>query len=260
MTLQHEITSVAVILPSFNERNIIGEMVASVGAFAAENPHYSFLFVDDGSDDGTDLIISREITRLGHGNISFLRQEQNRGKGYAVKTGFAIVEADALCFIDSDMAYSLDHLKLIEEGLRRSDVVIGSRRLPSSATMRPSLRRYILGQCFNWLVRHALGLPYQDTQAGIKGFRFDAARRILEKSGISDFCFDVELLFIARKLGYEITEIPVTVSRRHDYKKGKLKLLRDSLSMFYDLLLILCKNYSGKYDQTSPVELGRRRV
>jgi len=204
--------------------------------------------VDDASNDGTAAILGAAVQEKQQRNIAFFRCEQNRGKGNAVRTGFEKVEADVLCFIDSDLAYSLDHLKLLEEGLRTSDVVIGSRRLSSGKGIRPSLRRRMLGETFNRLARIILNLPFRDTQAGLKGFRFQAAQRIFEKSSISGFGIDVELLFLAGKFGFSISEMPVNVSDRHSYKKGKLKLMKDSVIMFFNLLLIRGRNFSGKYD------------
>ncbi len=243
-----EINSLAVILPIYNERGIIGEMIDSVEAFAAENPHYYFLFVDDGSDDGTAEILKAAVDKQSQANIAFFHCEKNLGKGYAVKIGFEMAEADALCFIDSDMAYSLDHLKLIEEKLQTNDVVIGSRKLTTSWKKRSSLRRQIMGECFNCLVRRMLDLPFRDTQAGVKGFRFKAARRIFEKLAVMGFAFDVELLFLANKFGFGIAEIAAQENEKHRYKKGKLKLIKDSLIMFSHLLLIRLRNFTGSYD------------
>lgn len=246
--MRSKIRSVAVILPTFNERNIIESSVDSVSAFAVRNPDYHFLFVDDGSNDGTAEILDAAIKRHNRKNMSFLGNGQNRGKGYAVKTGFEQMKADALCFMDSDLAYSLDHLKLIVEQLRTSDVVIGSRKLSPERKNRPSLRRHILGESFNRLARVVLNLPFKDTQAGLKGFRLEAARRIFKKLDIMGFGFDVEVLFLARKFGLSVSEIFARENEKHSYKKGKLKLMRDSIIMFFNLLLIRTRNLLGRYD------------
>lgn len=241
------INSVAVIIPVFNERVSIGASVDAVAAFAAENPRYYFLFVDDGSGDGTGETLRTLIKGLKGLRIASLHFARNRGKGAAVRAGFAGVEADALCFIDGDLAYSLDHLSRMEAALQDSDVVIGSRKL-AGKLVRSSLRRHILGEGFNRLARLLLGLPFQDTQAGVKGFRLHAARRLFEKSGITGFGCDVEILFLARKYGMRIAEVPAYVSDAHPYKKGKLRLLKDSLVMFSDLMRIRLKDLAGRYD------------
>ena len=139
------IRSVAVVSPVFNEQKTIETMVNSAAAFAVRNPQYRFLFVDDGSDDGTGEILRTAVSSRMQENISVLRYERNMGKGYAVRTGFENVDADALCFIDSDMAYPLEQLKLIEDALQRSDVVIGSRSV-NSTRGNSSLRRKIMGE------------------------------------------------------------------------------------------------------------------
>jgi hypothetical protein len=241
------IRSLAVVSPVFNERRTVEAMVHSAAAFVAANPRYRFLFVDDGSDDGAGEILKNAVRSRTQTNIAFLRYETNEGKGYAVRTGFDNVDADALCFIDSDMAYPLEQLKLIEDALQRSDVVIGSRSV-NSTRGKSSLRRKLMGEGFNRLVRLILHLPFRDTQAGLKGFRREAARAILPKTSIRGFGFDVELLFIAKKAGFHITEIVAAESKQHSYKKGKLKLIKDSVIMFCNLLLIRWKNFSGHYD------------
>jgi hypothetical protein len=239
--------SVAVVSPVFNERKTIETMVNSAAAFVAANPQYRFLFVDDGSDDGTGEILKNAVSSRMQENIAVLRYETNVGKGYAVRIGFDNVDADALCFIDSDMAYPLEQLKLIEDALQRNDVVIGSRSV-NSTRGNSSLRRKIMGESFNRLARLILNLPFRDTQAGLKGFRREAARAILQKTTIRGFGFDVELLFIAKKAGFRLTEIAAAESDQHSYKKGKLKLMKDSLIMFCNLLLIRWKNFRGQYD------------
>ncbi len=246
--MRPEIRSVAVILPTFNEKKNIQLCLDGVAVFAVKNPEYHFLFVDDGSNDGTAEILGLGIKRLGLKNISFSGYRQNRGKGHAVKAGFGQVEADALCFIDSDLAYPIDHLQSIIEGLRTSDVVIGSRKLSSERKGRTSLRRHILGEGFNRLARLVLNLPFKDTQAGIKGFRLYAARRIFEKTGITGYGFDVEALFLANKFGFAISEISACENEMHSYKKGKIKLTKDSAIMFLNLLYIRSRDLLGRYD------------
>lgn len=246
MTGEQQIRTMAVILPIYNEAGIAGEVVSAVHGFSALHPQYHFFFIDDGSDDGTDTIVRTEIDRLGNKALSCFHHQRNQGKGAAIRTGFAMAEAEALCFMDADLAYSLEHLTLMEEGLRTHDVVIGSRKLNPAIT-RPSLRRHILGESYNRLSRLLLNLPFQDTQAGMKGFRLQAARRLFEKSSFDGFGFDVELLFLARRWGMSIGEIPARVDDRHSYKKGKLKLVKDSAVMFLNLLQIRWKDLTGSY-------------
>jgi dolichyl-phosphate beta-glucosyltransferase len=246
--LECEINVIAVILPVFNESRVIESTVQAVEAFALANPQYYFFFVDDGSNDGTAEIISAAVNRLRQPNINFSRYEQNMGKGYAIRTGFKKIKADALCFIDSDLAYSLDHLKIIVRRLRTNDVVIGSRNVSSVKRSRHHLIRQIMRTCFNKLATIILRVPFRDKQAGLKGLRFEAAQRIFERSSIKGFGFDVELIYLAKKFGFSISEIGADESELHSYKQGKLKLLRDSTIMFFNLFFILWRDFLGKYD------------
>lgn len=241
-----KIKSVAVILPIFNECDIVAEAVAAVAAFAEQHPHYSFLFIDDGSDDGTAELLSATIAQHKKAPIACFQHTRNQGKGSAIRTGFSRVEADAVCFLDADLAYTLDHLLQVEEKLNTHDLAIGSRKLIPGRP-RPSLRRHILGESFNRLSRLILNLPFKDTQAGLKGFRLPAARRLFAKSSLSGFGFDVELLYLARKWELQVAEIPARVNDQHAYKKGKLKLIKDSSVMLLNLLQIRWRDFTGKY-------------
>ena len=158
-----------------------------------------------------------------------------------------MIDADAYCFTDADLAYSLDYLKLIEEKLKTSDVIIASRSLLTRLSRESVTTRLFLSTLFNHLTRLILGLPFRDTQAGLKGFRRDAVKLILPKSKISRFSFDAELLFLARKYGLRVDEFHVSEHKEHSYKKGK-KLFIMSLSMFRELILIMWRNLIGRYN------------
>ncbi|MGO9013578.1 MAG: glycosyltransferase [Dissulfurispiraceae bacterium] len=243
-----EINKVAVILPAFNEKMRIRQTVESAIEFSNRNPKYHFVFVDDGSRDGTAEILQETfLKRPNAGNVSFSMCEENKGKGNAIRTGFHMIDADAYCFTDADLAYSLDYLKLIEEKLKTSDVIIASRSLLTRLSRESVTTRLFLSTLFNHLTRLILGLPFRDTQAGLKGFRRDAVKLILPKSKISRFSFDAELLFLARKYGLRVDEFHVSEHKEHSYKKGK-KLFIMSLSMFRELILIMWRNLIGRYN------------
>ncbi len=126
-------------------------------------------------------------------------------------------------------------------------MVIGSRNLPASSNAPRTWRRRILGNGFNWMVRRCVGLPYRDTQAGLKGFRSAAARRLFAKARVRGFSFDVEILYLAKKYGYRVAEVPVRVGADHSYKGSKLKLMKDSLRMFWGLFRIRLYDLAGLY-------------
>ena len=241
------IEKVAVILPAFNEREVIGQAVESAIEFAVRNPNFHFLFVDDGSTDGTNEVLKACLTDRGAVNVSCVGYESNKGKGHAIRTGFEIMEADAYCFMDADMAYSTDYLKIIKEKLEAADIVIGSRSLYARLSGQVETMRAVLGTSFNWMVTSALDLPFRDTQAGLKGFRREAVRYLFGKSNVSGFSFDTEILFLARKCGFWVDEFEVYASGEHEYKKG-WRVLAMSFTMLKDLLHIKWRNFKGLYD------------
>jgi dolichyl-phosphate beta-glucosyltransferase len=246
--LRVSINKVAVILPAFNEKMRIRKTVESAIEFSKRNPKYHFLFVDDGSNDGTTEVLQKTLLEgAKKGNVFFSRCEANRGKGDAIRTGFCMMDADAYCFMDADMAYSFDYLTLIEEKLKTSDVVIASRGFLNRLSAESGAMRMFLSTLFNNLTRFVLGLPFHDTQAGLKGFRKGAAKLLVPKSKVSGFCFDAEILFLARKCGLRVDQFHVSEHKEHSYKRG-LKLLVMSMSMFHELILIRLGNLIGRYN------------
>lgn len=236
---------VAVILPIYNNEHEAVSIVEELKDFASKRKDYYFLFVDDGSTDNTFKKIKSAVERIE--NIAITGYSSNRGKGYAIKYGFHSTDAEYYCFIDSDLAYPLELIDTLLSRLQEVDVVIGSRKL-INRTRRPNLLRHILGEGYNRLMRITLGLPYRDTQAGIKGLTKEAVHRILPKMSIDGFGFDAELLLIAFKEGLSIEEIPVKESDNHSYKTCKLKLAKDTVTMLRDLIRVRINNLTGRYD------------
>ncbi len=242
--------TLSLILPIYNERAEVDRTLAAVAAQAAIRPDWEFLFVDDGSGDGTpdrirEVVEARPELRA---NVRLLVQPRNGGKGAAIRRGFSAATGSLLCFTDGDLPYSLDQVDRLAELLQGgADVVIGSRKLPDSANFVKPLRRRLLGGAFNLVARGLLGLPYKDTQAGLKGFRREAAEAIFPRLRTLGFSFDVEVLYLARKAGLRIVEIPVRVNAEHSYKVSKIKLMRDSLRMAEGIARIRLRDLRGVY-------------
>lgn len=242
------LSTISVILPVYNESRVIDAVFQAVLPFAQQHADYQFLFVDDGSDDGTDAQL-RELTReAGLDRIDVLRMPEHRGKGYAVKAAVEHCTGQYICFADGDLAYSLDHLHQLVAALAHDDVVIGSRALAKLGQVNVPFWRKCMGKAFNVCARLVLYLPYRDTQAGLKGFRAEAARAIFSRQRTFDFTFDVELIYLARKLGYTIGEIPARVSEDHSRKSSNVKPLRDPVRMLPSLCRIRINSLRGFYD------------
>ncbi|HAW94931.1 MAG: glycosyl transferase [Phycisphaerae bacterium] len=228
--------SVVVILPVHNESWLIGSVLGQVTEYAHAHPQWRFIFVDDGSTDDTPRKISDHIESGSLRNMELQALNPNRGKARALKQAILDSTEEFVLFTDGDLAYRLEHLDQLAAGLEHADIVIGSRQLAEERQTNITFLRRMTGSIFNLVVRLLTGLPHKDTQAGLKGFQRNAARAIFRAQVVTDFAFDAELLFLARKLGLVVHEIPARVSSRHSYKKSKVSLLKDPLRMFASLL------------------------
>ena len=130
--------------------------------------------------------------------------------------------------MDGDLAYSLEHLKLLVEKLKEFDVVIGCRNLDRENFRNLTLLRKISCKIFKFISGKIINLPYRDMPAGLKGFNKIPAPKIFKIQKITGFSFDAELLFLARKKGYTIGEIPAKVSQHHLYKNSQVNIFKNS--------------------------------
>jgi len=230
---------ISVILPVYNESECITATFESVLEYSQNHPSYHFIFVNDGSNDETQEILT----------------SQNQGKGYAIKKGVEASSGDYICFLDSDLAYSLSHLEFLIDKLEVFDVVMGCRNQIFDNFKRVKLIRLLAGKIFNVMTQSILSLNFSDMQAGLKGFRRDAAENLFEKQTIKRFCFDVELIYLAHKRGYRIGEIPAIVSNTHISKVSKVNLLIDSIRMLQSLIQIRINERLGLYEEVCLVKL-----
>ena len=242
------VNQVTVIMPVYNEQACISATFDAVLEHCQSHPDYCFIFVNDGSSDRTQQILEQRIADSQIEQIQLLSYGDRGGKGHAVKMGVYLADADYICFLDGDLAYSLDHLDWLMAKLAQHDVVIGCRSLMPEGNQGLKLSRKIAGKIFNTLSKQILNLPYVDMQAGLKGFRVKAAKEIFARQELIGFSFDVELIYLAKKLGYSIAEIPAYVSSSHATKISKVNLLADSFKMLRDLFTIRWNDVTGRYE------------
>jgi len=205
----------------------------------------SALVVDDGSNDGTAKAFQRGLSDVSKASLMAL--PTNGGKGKAVRLAFLRSKADFIIFIDGDLAYSFDHIAPLLDSLKQHDVVIGSRSMAPQSQGGLPARRALLGWGFNRLACLFFDFDYPDTQAGLKGFTAEAARKLFSRQKLNDFAFDAELLYLAKKLGLRVGQIPAQVSGEHTYKTSQVKLVVDSLLCLKDFLLVRWWSATGAY-------------
>jgi glycosyltransferase involved in cell wall biosynthesis len=236
----------SIIVPAYNEQErIAASLEALLTHMARRCWSAEVLVVNDGSTDRTAEIVSRFASR--NPAVRMLENPGNRGKGYSVRHGLQEAAGEMILFTDADLStpiYEADKLFVtLENG---ADVAIGSRWLESRLqTQRQPLHRQFVGRMFNLVLLATLRLNYRDTQCGFKAFRRPAAQVLSSLQQVERWGFDAELLFLARKLGLRVREVPVEWAHDH---RSKIRVFRDGLRMVADLLVVRWYQISGRYD------------
>jgi dolichyl-phosphate beta-glucosyltransferase len=226
--------ALSVIIPAYNEAKRLPRTLDGVRAYFGDAA-IEVIVVDDGSSDATMEVAAS------YPWVTALRYEPNRGKGHAVRYGILRATGDRVLFMDADLATPMEELKKLAAALDADPscgVAIGSRPLQGSELLvRQPLFRELAGRLFNKCVQLLATPGINDTQCGFKLFPRDAAQQIFSRCQLDGFSFDVELLFLARRLGYSIAEVPVrwahqegaaAFATRGAYLRHGLRMLRDA--------------------------------
>jgi len=238
----------SIVIPAYNEERRLERALERIREYFSAQPAgmtaIEVVVVDDGSADCTARI-AQEWARANPA-IRFISNGKNRGKGYSVQHGMQAARGRIALFTDADLSAPIEEaaklLAAIEAG---SDIAIGSRALDRSLiSVHQSGLREVAGKIFNGFVRLFTGLPFHDTQCGFKAFVRERCRIIFEQQLIERFGFDPEVLFLARRHGLRVTEVPVRWA--HD-PATKVHVFRDSLLMFCDLAYIRWNWLVGRY-------------
>lgn len=239
----------SIIIPAFNEAERLGASLETILAYLEEtNPSAEIIVVDDGSSDDTAKIAEQVLATKPQIASRVIRYEQNRGKGYAVRTGLLAARGEIALFSDADLSTPIEETpKLVEPILQgKADVAFGSRALDRNliGTHQP-WRREQGGKVFNAIVRTLTGLPFWDTQCGFKAFRMSVFRPLLGVMKIDRFGFDVEFLYVANLADLRLKEIAV----RWNHCDGtKVNVFRDSRKMFGEVRQIRQYAKRGVYN------------
>jgi dolichyl-phosphate beta-glucosyltransferase len=241
---------VSIVVPAFEEEGRLGDSINEILEYTgSQNIDAELIVVDDGSGDRTAAVAEQAIAKFPDAKAKVIRYEQNRGKGFAVKTGLLAATSDFALFSDADLSTPIGEMhKLLDPiGSGEYDVTFGSRALDRSliGTHQP-WRREQGGKVMNLVIRTFSGLPFADTQCGFKAFNMAKFRPLLDKMTIDRFGFDVEFLFVASYNGLRLCEIPV---RWNNVEGSKVSVIRDTRRMFSELSQIRRNAKSGRYDR-----------
>ncbi len=235
----------SIIIPAYNEQDRLGATLEKVLAYAAAQRWRSeVLVVNDGSRDAT-ADVAREFARR-NSSVRLIENPGNRGKGYSVRNGALNASGDIVLFTDADLSTPIEEAgKLFAAIAGGADVAIGSRWLKSELqTERQPVYRQIVGRAFNLVLWAILRINYKDTQCGFKAFSGRAARSLFSLQKIDRWGFDPELLFLARKNGMKVAEVPVEWAHDH---RSKIRVFRDGFRMLADLLAVRWYQITGRY-------------
>ena len=233
----------SVVIPAFNEEGrIVSTLEEVVGYLEAQPYDWEVVVVDDGSRDGT-LGVARGWADGRRG----VRVESmpHRGKGGAVRHGMLVAAGKYRFMCDADLSMPFrqveDFLEKMDEGY---DVVMASREVTGSRRFGEPILRHLIGRAFNWVVRSILVRGYNDTQCGFKCFRADSAQYLFGLQRTWGFGFDGEILFLARKRGMRLLEIPIDW---HYRPASTVRPLVDSFLMFRDTVRVRLDHLRGRY-------------
>jgi len=244
------------VIPAYNESSRIRPTLDALLRHLQEQKwDAEILVVNDGSADDTAKIVREYAQR--HPEIRLLENPGNHGKGYSVRNGMLHARGDICLFTDADLSSPITEAqKLFDAIAQGADIAIGSRWLRVELqTERQPLYRQLFGRIFNLVLRVILGLRFADTQCGFKAFRRDAALRIFPLQKIERWAFDPEILFLARRAGLQVEEVPVLWAHSGG---TRLHPFRDGLRMFVEVLRIRRNAMTGEYAAgavTSPEKL-----
>ena len=246
----------SVIIPAYNESAVIVDTLETVISYFREKGwEHEVLVSDDGSTDNT-VALAQDMART-HPEVRVL-ENAHKGKGHAVYQGVQAARGTYLYFCDADLSTPITDFDLLWE--RMTDdvaMVVASREGARAHRVDEPWYRHVMGRIFNYLVRFLTVRGINDTQCGFKLLRSDVAREVFSRMRLygddakeldapAVTAFDVEMLFIAQKLGYQLIEVPVTWEYR---EATRVSPVRDSIRNFGDVVRVRVNDLRGVYDQ-----------
>ncbi|NLE84174.1 MAG: glycosyltransferase family 2 protein [Chloroflexi bacterium] len=233
----------SLILPAHNEAERLPKSLKQVQEYLSIQPYdYEVLVIENASSDETGRIV--EEFQQDFPQLKLIRLEQG-GKGNAIRAGMLAAKGEYRFMADVDFSMPVDEIsKFLPPKLEEPQVAIASREQQGAQRIGEPFYRHLIGRVFNALVQTLVLPGLQDTQCGFKCFSAAAAEEIFPNQTLEGWSFDVEVLTIARQLGYEVLEVPVTWT----FQPGsRMSIFKDSWKMFKDLLLIRSNKRKGAY-------------
>jgi glycosyltransferase involved in cell wall biosynthesis len=244
--------SVSIVIPAYNEARRLPRSLPALDSFlrALDRP-VEVVVVDNGSTDGTATALAAYTADMPYLRVISI---STRGKGIAVRTGVFAARHEYLLVCDADFSMPPGDLGVFLDELERgSPIVIGSREGPQATRIDEPELTHIRGRVFNAVVKLLAVGGLQDTQCGFKAFRREAARRLFALARIDGWAFDVEILYLARKMGYPIREVGIRWRFDPD---TRVRGGSATMEMLEEVLRVRWNDLLGRY--VTPAEAGVR--
>jgi glycosyltransferase involved in cell wall biosynthesis len=238
-------SELSVVIPAYNEAERIGASMRRLATYlAAHHPAAEIVVADDGSTDDTAAVVRELAGEIGL-PVSVLGAATHRGKGHAVRRGMLAADGALVLMTDADFSTPIEELEKLHAAVTSgADVAIGSRRTAGAVIEKrqPAVRE-AMGRVFTWLTRQLL-VDVSDVTCGFKLFRREAARAVFSRATLDDWSFDAEALFLVKRLGLKLVEVPVHWS---DAPGTKVRLGRDAVESAVGLARILLNDTLNRY-------------
>jgi dolichyl-phosphate beta-glucosyltransferase len=239
--------SLSVVIPAYNEEERLPLTLKKVYDYLSkQSMSFEMIVVDDGSSDRTAAIAEQFFASRGEGRV--IKNDINHGKGFSVRRGVLQSQGQYILFSDADLSTPIEEIEKLSQRIAdgRCDIAIASRaQRESDVRIAQAWYRKLMGQIFNIFVQLVAVPGIRDTQCGFKYFRRVAALHSFSQQRLTGFGFDVEILYIARKAGYLIQEVPVAWINSPN---SRVHIVTDSVRMFFDLGRIRLNDLMGRYN------------
>ena len=236
-------TFLSIIIPAHNEESRLPQTLEQVVDFVATQSFKTEVLVVENASQDRTLEVANEFSKR-HPTIVRVLHIELPGKGRAVQEGMLAAKGEYRFFADADFSMPISEIVRFIPPSVDIPIAIGSREAPGAIRYNEPYYRHFTGRIFNSLIRLLVLPALHDTQCGFKMFRADAAENLFRKQTLMGWSFDVELLYIASRLGYPILEIPIPW---YFNPESKINVIRDSWKMFLDLLTIRRNGRQGLY-------------
>lgn len=221
----------SIIIPALNEEKRLPRSLALIDAFLKKQEYQAeVIVVDNGSTDRT-AEVTRDFARE-HPYVRLIELSE-RGKGRAVKAGMLAADGDFRFICDADLSMPIDEItKFLPPAVNGYDVIIGSREGEGAVRIDEPEVRHIMGRILNFIVKIAAVPDFEDTQCGFKMFAREAAEDLFGVQQMNGIGFDVEIIYVAKKRGYRIRDVPITWYFDPD---SRMRLVQDSLHILIEI-------------------------